>query len=100
MGEAEAKPAKSKNFHLDLPCQSSVTAVEWMPDGQKFLTAGQDGLVKVSSPHCARNGLPCRSWDVSRFSGTLPDAAGRYGCGTRGVARCMSQLYMEPEGGN
>lgn len=28
--------------------QSSVTAVEWMPDGQKFLSAGQDGLVKVS----------------------------------------------------
>eukprot|EP00904_Undaria_pinnatifida_P005694 jgi/Undpi1/2254/HiC_scaffold_13.g05640.m1 len=46
VGEAEANPAKSKNFHLALPCQSSVTAVEWMPDGQKFLTAGQDGLVK------------------------------------------------------
>lgn len=25
----------------------SVTAVEWMGDGQKFITAGQDGLVKV-----------------------------------------------------
>ncbi|CAM9204094.1 unnamed protein product, partial [Laminaria digitata] len=47
VGEAEAKPAKSKSFHLHLPCQSSVTAVEWMPDGQKFLTAGQDGLVKL-----------------------------------------------------
>ncbi|CAM9868860.1 unnamed protein product [Scytosiphon promiscuus] len=49
--------------------QSSVTAVEWMPDGQKLLTAGQDGQVKlwdtryinqplqaVGSPSDARSG--------------------------------------------
>lgn len=30
------------------PCASTVTSVQWMTDGQKFLTAGQDGLVKVS----------------------------------------------------
>ncbi|CAM9502237.1 unnamed protein product, partial [Ectocarpus sp. 12 AP-2014] len=29
------------------PCASTVTSVQWMPDGQKFLTAGQDGLVKL-----------------------------------------------------
>ncbi len=34
-------------FFYSLQCQSSVTAVYWMPDGHSFLTAGQDGLVKV-----------------------------------------------------
>ena len=63
-----------------------------MPDGQKFLTAGQDGLVKVS-PHCAQNWLLRRSWDIGRFSGTLLDAVGRRCCGTRGGAAHVATVH-------
>lgn len=42
------KPRQATGTFYGLPCVSSVTSVCWMKDGQKFLTAGQDGLVKVS----------------------------------------------------
>lgn len=29
----------------------SVTAVTWLKDGDKFLSAGQDGFIKVRPPH-------------------------------------------------
>lgn len=44
---APLKRRQPSSAFVGLPCHSSVTAVCWMPDGQKFLTAGQDGLVKV-----------------------------------------------------
>ena len=47
MGTGWMEPAKSRNSRGDQVFHRSVTTVEWMPDGQKFMTAGQDGLVKV-----------------------------------------------------